>query len=171
MTHTVMSHLSLVVFLLGLSEHQHIDSVVLSEVCQKLSVKREEVLQAVRSGDRGHHLAVAYELVQDNRYALTIIIVIFMFVFRLMQSHTQPGDDSHLLATSPITSSFIIVDTLLETDHSQRDSLTITSPIPAIGGTVWRELFLLHFLMRVHVFMLHRNFELIPIKIGFFMNF
>ena len=31
--------------------------------------------------------------------------------------------------------------------------------------------FLLHSLMHTHVFMLHRNFELILIKIGFFMNF
>lgn len=54
-------------FTLGHREHHHIDSVVLNEVCQKLSVKQEEVIQAVRSGDRGHHLAVAYELVQDNR--------------------------------------------------------------------------------------------------------
>ena len=31
--------------------------------------------------------------------------------------------------------------------------------------------FLLHFLMHIHVLMLYRNFELIPIKIGIFMNF
>ena len=30
---------------------------------------------------------------------------------------------------------------------------------------------LLHFLMHIHVLMLCRNFELISIKIGFFMNF
>ena len=32
-------------------------------------------------------------------------------------------------------------------------------------------LFLLHFLMHIHVLMLYRNFELILIKIGIFMNF
>ena len=31
--------------------------------------------------------------------------------------------------------------------------------------------FLLHFLMHIHVLMLCRKFELIPIKIGFFTNF
>ena len=31
--------------------------------------------------------------------------------------------------------------------------------------------FLLHFLIHIHVLMLCRKFELIPIKIGFFMNF
>ena len=31
--------------------------------------------------------------------------------------------------------------------------------------------FLQFFLIHIHVLMLHRNFELIPIKIGFFMNF
>ena len=31
--------------------------------------------------------------------------------------------------------------------------------------------FLLHFLIHIHVLMLRRKFELIPIKIGFFMNF
>ena len=31
--------------------------------------------------------------------------------------------------------------------------------------------FLLHFLINIHVLMLFRNFELISIKIGFFMNF
>ena len=31
--------------------------------------------------------------------------------------------------------------------------------------------FLLHFLMHIHVLMLCRKFESIPIKIGFFMNF
>ena len=31
--------------------------------------------------------------------------------------------------------------------------------------------FLLHFLMHIHVLMLSRKFEPIPIKIGFFMNF
>ena len=30
--------------------------------------------------------------------------------------------------------------------------------------------FLLHFLIHIHVLMLHRNFELIPIKIDFFLN-
>ena len=30
--------------------------------------------------------------------------------------------------------------------------------------------FLLHFLMHIHVLMLCTNFELIPIKIGFFIN-
>ena len=30
---------------------------------------------------------------------------------------------------------------------------------------------LLHFLIHIHVLMLHRKFELIPIKIGFFTNF
>ena len=32
-------------------------------------------------------------------------------------------------------------------------------------------LFLLHFLMHIHVLMLCRKFELVPIKIGFFTNF
>ena len=31
--------------------------------------------------------------------------------------------------------------------------------------------FLLHFLIHIHLLMFCRNFELIPIKIGFFMNF
>ena len=31
--------------------------------------------------------------------------------------------------------------------------------------------FLLHLLIHIYVLMLHRNFELIPIKTGFFMNF
>ena len=31
--------------------------------------------------------------------------------------------------------------------------------------------FLLHFVMHIHVLMLHRNFELILLKIGFFTNF
>ena len=32
-------------------------------------------------------------------------------------------------------------------------------------------LFLLHFLIHIHVLMLCRKFDLIPIKIGFFINF
>ena len=58
---------------LGDHEHSHIDSNVVMEVCQKLSVSADDVLHAVRSGDRAHHLAIAYELVRDNRYSLIVI--------------------------------------------------------------------------------------------------
>ena len=51
----------------GVHEHNHIDSNVVSEVCQKLSVTSEEVIHAIRSGDGNHPLAIAYELVRDNR--------------------------------------------------------------------------------------------------------
>ena len=54
----------------GRHDTHQIDSAVLAEVCQKLSVTSSEVIAAIRSGDRGHHLAVAYELVQDNRYMI-----------------------------------------------------------------------------------------------------
>ena len=87
-----------------------------------------------------------------------------------MQSHTQPGEDLHLLATSPITSSFVIVDTLLETDHSHRDSLTNASPVSSTGGgTVGRELFSLHFLCIIHVlYVLHK--VLIKLNFLIFLN-
>lgn len=52
---------------------------------------------------------------------------------RLMQTHNQVGDE-HILATSPLSSSFIIVDTLLENDHPSRDSLSITSPMVTTGS-------------------------------------
>ena len=43
------------------------DANVLGEVCQKFNVEAEDVITAVRSGDRGNHLAIAYELVRDNK--------------------------------------------------------------------------------------------------------
>ena len=39
------------------------------------------------------------------------------------------------------------------------------------NGKVKNSPFLLHFLIRIHVLMLCRNFELISIKFGFFTNF
>ena len=55
----------------GDQDYKQIDTNVLSEVCQKLSVNSEEVLTALRSGDCNHHLAIAYELVRDNRVILS----------------------------------------------------------------------------------------------------
>ena len=45
----------------GDQDYKQIDTNVLSEVCQKLSVNSEEVLTALRSGDCNHHLAIAYD--------------------------------------------------------------------------------------------------------------
>ena len=44
---------------------------------------------------------------------------------------------------------------------------------PIFGKNMEEEnsLFLLHFLIHIHVLMLCRKFEVIPIKIGFFTNF
>ena len=51
----------------GGTDITQIDSVALSEVCQKLSVTSSEVIAAVRSEDPHDQLAIAYQLVLDNR--------------------------------------------------------------------------------------------------------
>ena len=58
----------------GEHTHYHIEGTVVSEVCQKLSVTSEEVIHAVRSGDGSHPLAIAYELVRDNRLEYCIVL-------------------------------------------------------------------------------------------------
>ena len=67
-------------FVTGRHDTQQIDSAVLAEVCQKLSVTSSEVIAAIRGGDRGHHLAVAYELVQDNRYVITVVLQYYTYI-------------------------------------------------------------------------------------------
>lgn len=51
----------------GEIDSTQIDSAALAEVCQKLSVKAAEVIGAIRSGDPHDQLAIAYQLVMDNR--------------------------------------------------------------------------------------------------------
>ena len=60
----------------GENDVEHIDANVLAEVCQKLSVHSDEVVTAVRSGDRSHHLAIAYELVRDNKYVFYVTMLL-----------------------------------------------------------------------------------------------
>lgn len=65
---TVIAHNLVFIFSIGEWDHsQMIDAAVVSEVCQKLSVTSDEVIHAVRSEDGSNHLAIAYELVRDNR--------------------------------------------------------------------------------------------------------
>jgi 5'-AMP-activated protein kinase catalytic alpha subunit len=54
-------------FPLGDPGASQMDSLALSEVCQKLAVSPQEVVVAVRGGNLNDPLAVAYQLVLDNR--------------------------------------------------------------------------------------------------------
>ena len=74
-------------FVTGRHDTQQIDSAVLAEVCQKLSVTSSEVIAAIRGGDRGHHLAVAYELVQDNRYVITVVLQYYTYIYIYIYIH------------------------------------------------------------------------------------
>ena len=48
------------------STSRTIDPAVVSEVCQKLGVKMQEVVEAIQNGDSHNQLFVAYNLVLDN---------------------------------------------------------------------------------------------------------
>lgn len=105
----------------GEHDYNQIDTNVLSEVCQKLSVSSEEVLTALRSGDHNHHLAIAYELVRDNRMIL------------LQSKSTLEAD----YATSPPSSGFMMKEAMLAAltegkEHpSSSSSTSSASPVKA----------------------------------------
>ncbi len=68
--------LMMCIMCVGEHTHNHIDGIVVSEVCQKLNVTSDEVMHAVRSGDGSHPLAIAYELVRDNRLGYYIAVTV-----------------------------------------------------------------------------------------------
>lgn len=106
----------------GEHEHNQMDANVLGEVCQKFNVEAEDVITAVRSGDRGNHLAIAYELVRDNKS-------------RDIQLRTEFVKDSvGIHATSPLSSSFTMKDTFLHVLPSPLDGTNYpTSPTRTPG--------------------------------------
>lgn len=113
----------------GMHDHQQIDSSVVSEVCQKLSVSSEEVLKTLRSGDTTHHLAVAYELVRDNR---------------AMQLQAASTYGLEILATSPPSSNFNMKEAMLGMGAAEgRDSISQ----PTGGKSLSEKLFPLHLLL------------------------
>ncbi len=90
----------------GQNDVTHIDSAALSEVSQKLSVPIAEVMAAVQSEDPHDQLAVAYQLVVDNK------------VFSKAASEALRVEDTGEipLATSPPRSSFNMKEAFLAVD-------------------------------------------------------
>jgi len=105
----------------GDKDSAQIDAVVLAEVCQKLSVSPGEVLAAVRGGDPHDQLAIAYQLVWDNRI--------------LHKASSEDVLDDITMATSPSRSSFSMKEGFLGVNPLDLVPVSPKKPVPQASGS------------------------------------